>query len=416
MILFCFSWLYSYTNINVIKSQDPSSLCYNLAMIAAKTTGKNNAFTIVEVLIVVVAIAILATIAIVAYNSAIGRTDETAMKSDLKAASDALELYKFDDPNNKYPSDISQVNITPSNDSQFEYIYDDYRNAYCLNITSPKLEGVQLYISSDEQTPTEGACEAFDAGLTSESCFAFNSSTGAITSYYNNEGNNSANPACPKDVVIPSSIGGVPVVTVGGFAMKSIQSVVIPNSVTAIGGFDHNSIKSLTIPNSVKTINGLAFFRNQISSLSLPASLTSIAGGAFNENKLPDNEAFIYARKPDGSEDKTKLVSYGGSKKSGIVIPSNVTSIELRGMYYSSISSVTIPESVVSIGDYAFAQNSLSSVTFQGNNPTSIGTNAFLHNSPLASISLPNCSTYVTSGTNRSFDATTVVYGGCAPN
>lgn len=76
-----------------------------------------------------------------------------------------------------------------------------------------------------------------------DSCFAFNAGTGTITDYYNNEANNAANPACPRAVDIPGTIGGVSVTkigTVGGgypgpFTSKSLTSVTIPSSVTSIG-------------------------------------------------------------------------------------------------------------------------------------------------------------------------------------
>ncbi len=74
-----------------------------------------------------------------------------------------------------------------------------------------------------------------------DSCFAFNAGTGTITDYYNNEANNPANPACTRDVDIPSTIGGTPVTVIGNagypgaFTSKNLTSVTIPSSVTSIG-------------------------------------------------------------------------------------------------------------------------------------------------------------------------------------
>ena len=69
-----------------------------------------------------------------------------------------------------------------------------------------------------------------------------------ITDYYENEFDNAANPACPRDVDIPSTIGGVSVTTIGsafecsdGFCVEryaffeaGLTSVTIPASVTTI--------------------------------------------------------------------------------------------------------------------------------------------------------------------------------------
>jgi len=58
-------------------------------------------FTIVELLIVIVVIAILAAISVVAYNGIQQRGRDTQRKSDLQAISKAVELYYVD--NGKYP-------------------------------------------------------------------------------------------------------------------------------------------------------------------------------------------------------------------------------------------------------------------------------------------------------------------------
>ena len=83
---------------------------------------------------------------------------------------------------------------------------------------------------------------------TAEACFATTGTeTKTITDYYDHENDNSANPACPRDVVIPGMIDGVEVTTIDdaanywspstatSFAHKQLTSVTIPDSVTSIG-------------------------------------------------------------------------------------------------------------------------------------------------------------------------------------
>ncbi len=67
-----------------------------------KTTS---GFTIVELLIVIVVIAILAAISVVAYNGISQRARDSARTSDMKSIKTALEFYKSD--NNRYPSATS---------------------------------------------------------------------------------------------------------------------------------------------------------------------------------------------------------------------------------------------------------------------------------------------------------------------
>jgi len=64
-----------------------------------KTTS---AFTIVELLIVIVVIAILATISVVAYNGIQSRAYNSQRKNDIAAMIKALELYYVD--NGRYPA------------------------------------------------------------------------------------------------------------------------------------------------------------------------------------------------------------------------------------------------------------------------------------------------------------------------
>jgi prepilin-type N-terminal cleavage/methylation domain-containing protein len=65
------------------------------------------AFTLIELLIVVVIIGILAAIAIPKFANTKGRAYETAMKSDLKNLSSAMESYFFN--NNAYAPSLTEL-------------------------------------------------------------------------------------------------------------------------------------------------------------------------------------------------------------------------------------------------------------------------------------------------------------------
>lgn len=66
------------------------------------------AFTLIELLIVVVIIGILAAIAIPKFANTKARANEAAMKSDLKNLATAVESY-YTDNNNYYPSSVTDL-------------------------------------------------------------------------------------------------------------------------------------------------------------------------------------------------------------------------------------------------------------------------------------------------------------------
>jgi len=75
---------------------------------------KHSAFTIVELLIVVVVIAILAAVSVVAYTNIRQRAIISTMSSDLTDAARAFELYKVDN-NNSYPAEMPATVKTSGN-------------------------------------------------------------------------------------------------------------------------------------------------------------------------------------------------------------------------------------------------------------------------------------------------------------
>ena len=92
------------------------------------------------------------------------------------------------------------------------------------------------------------------------------------------------------DVIIPSTIKGLPVTAIGNSAFhnKGLTSVVIPSSVTTIENqaFYWNQLTSAVIPNGVETIGSQAFLHNQLTSVAIPSTVTTIGSLAFYDNPL----------------------------------------------------------------------------------------------------------------------------------
>jgi len=275
------------------------------------------------------------------------------------------------------------------------------------------------------------------ATATPEACFAFDSSSGTITKYYNNEGNNSSNPVCSRDVEIPASIGGVSVTNIGNFYNDQLTSVTIPNSVTSIESyaFGSNRLTSVVIPDSVTDIGNGAFSYNQLTSVIVqgdPDSGSDALGGnpidsltyngtAYSATNDPmSDKCYIFDDssgaitgfhhadlqfiKSDGlpclNHDVeipstiggvavTNIGNYAfnGVGFSSVVIPNSVTSIGSGTFMNNRLTSAVIPNSLIDLPNDTFNNNLLSSITIP-DSVKSIGDDAFAFNR-LASVRLP---------------------------
>lgn len=133
---------------------------------------KNQAFTIVELLIVVVVIAILATITIVAFRGITERAAAASVQSDLRSAATTLELdYQR---NGTYPATIAAANdgkgITLGGGNQIHYGTESY--GYCVHISNSQNGKVARIRSSSGQIEDGQGCKALSAFATVGASFA----------------------------------------------------------------------------------------------------------------------------------------------------------------------------------------------------------------------------------------------------
>lgn len=124
---------------------------------------KQTGFTIVELLIVIVVIAILAAITIVAYNGIQNRAADTAVKSDLRNIASKLAVFNVD--NSRYPTaaqldtlDFKLANtnyaISPTTVMNFTYCYDNISTPTTYAILAMSKSGNAFYISNTSPTTT----------------------------------------------------------------------------------------------------------------------------------------------------------------------------------------------------------------------------------------------------------------------
>lgn len=94
--------------------------------------SRQKGFTIVELLIVIVVIAILAAITIVAFNGIQSRANDTAVKSDIAAFAKKVELWRVDKGTYPIFAELSGYGIEFSRKSYYEPTGADQGNLiYC---------------------------------------------------------------------------------------------------------------------------------------------------------------------------------------------------------------------------------------------------------------------------------------------
>lgn len=120
---------------------------------------KYSGFTIVELLIVVVVIAILATITIVAYNGIQNQAKQAAVKSAVAQASRALGQYAVEN-GDTYPTPANLQSSTNLDASTYTYMTNSDATDYCISATDSQNQSITAAYTSAGQAMVDGRCAA----------------------------------------------------------------------------------------------------------------------------------------------------------------------------------------------------------------------------------------------------------------
>ncbi len=278
---------------------------------------KRNAFTLIELLAVIVILAVILVISIPRILDVIDVSKKDSFKTSAQLIADSAEKKYVENKLNNIDEEITCENVSKLSKEDYEYCFVKIDNEGNAKVT---IEGKGKFKDLAICNGTKTSVELSDTCSTDAKYFAYEEVEGGISiTGYSIEGG--------LDVVIPSNINGKQVVAIGNNAFTTkgvtptgistnkieyniqplyskkdnyevvplkgslvglgITSVTIPNSVTSIGksAFSSNQLTSVTIPNSVTSIGDSAFSSNQLTSVTIPDSVTSIGDGAFYKNK-----------------------------------------------------------------------------------------------------------------------------------
>ena len=121
---------------------------------------KQPGFTIVELLIVIVVIAILAAITIVAYNGIQNRAKQSAAQTAASQAARKIMTYAVQN-NDDYPPSLAAAGIT--DETGLEYSYDNTVTPHKFGVTATN-GTFSYYVSNASTSPTAGGYEGHGQG------------------------------------------------------------------------------------------------------------------------------------------------------------------------------------------------------------------------------------------------------------
>lgn len=124
-----------------------------------KTRVLQPAFTIMELLIVIVIISILVTVTVVSYRGITSNARQASVKSALKSAYDEVNLYQAD--NGSCPSSLSEVNL--SNDSNITYQYTCAHASFSI---TAMYNGLYPSCVNETGVVNDGPCDGHSGGNT----------------------------------------------------------------------------------------------------------------------------------------------------------------------------------------------------------------------------------------------------------
>jgi prepilin-type N-terminal cleavage/methylation domain-containing protein len=115
-------------------------------------------FTIVELLIVIVVIAILAAISMVAYTGIQERARASTLMSALTQAAKMLEVWRVEN-SDQYPSSLSDIGVSDTEEITYQYTYDNNVSTFCITATYG--DALSYYVSNSTSSQP-GVCSGYN--------------------------------------------------------------------------------------------------------------------------------------------------------------------------------------------------------------------------------------------------------------
>ena len=374
---------------------------------------KRNAFTLIELLAVIVILAVILVIAIPRILDVIETSKKDSFKTSAQLIADSAEKKYVENKLNNIDEEITCENVTKLSKEDYESCKITFDNEGNAKVT---IEGKGKFKDLAICNGTKTSVELSDTCSTDAKYFAYEVIPDVTVSEENK---------CKTYLI--SKFGGditEEIATTlcsgnsldGATLQQAVLDGVIPSTdyeeaglivetgkTVAITGYSIEGGPDVVIPSNINGKKVVAIYDNAF-------TIDGVEPTGISTNKIEYNIQPLYNKKNNYEVVPIYNVPPKGLGITSVVIPNTVKIIGISAFRENYLTSVTIPNSVTSIGNSAFGGNQLTSVTIP-NSVTSIGISAFYK----YNTSNPNL-TKIINKTGKSFDWGYIVNGSSGYN
>ena len=369
---------------------------------------KRNAFTLIELLAVIVILAVILVISIPRILDVIETSKKDSFKTSAQIIADSAEKKYVENKLNNIDEVITCESVTKLSKEDYEYCFVKIDNEGNAKVT---IEGKGKFKDLAICNGTKTSVELNDTCSTDAKYFAYEvipdvtvSDENKCKTYLISKSGGDITEEIATTLCSGNSLDGVTlqqIILKGGIPSTDYEEAgltVETGKTVAITGYSIEGGLDVVIPSNINGKKIVAIYDNAFTK-------DGVEPTGISTNKIEYNIQPLYNKKNNYEVVPISKVPSKGLGITSVTIPNSVTSIGNSAFFGNKLTSVTIPTSVTSIGDWAFRKNQLTSVTI-GNNVARIGNDAFFKNDS----SNPNL-TKIINKTGKSFDWGKIING-----
>ena len=367
---------------------------------------KRNAFTLIELLAVIVILAVILVIAIPRILDVIETSKKDSFKNAAQLIADSAEKKYVENKLNNIDEEITCENVSKLSKEDYESCKITFDNEGNAKVT---IEGKGKFKDLAICNGTKTSVELSDTCSTDAKYFAYEvipdvtvSEENKCKTYLISKSGGDITEEIATTLCSGNSLDGV---TLQQIILKGVIPstdyeeaglTVETGKTVAITGYSIEGGLDVVIPSNINGKKIVAIYDNAFTK-------DGVEPTGISTNKIEYNIQPLYNKKNNYEVVPAATAPPKGLGITSVTIPNSVTSIGNSAFFGNKLTSVTIPTSVTSIGDWAFRKNQLTSVTIP-NSVKNIGDYAF----GKSNSSNPNL-TKIINKTGKSFDWGSIV-------